>query len=192
MRTIITHFSCFVHCYFLRTQIESNSTQINTDKTSTIIMAPLLYNNEEVLVPEVNDDDIFYNIIINEEEGGEYDGDDSFTTAVCSHSFTSVVKSSSESKSRTVIRRRSVSFSNKAQVYFGSILHINDYTPTEKFNCWYGMNELRQIRKENTYILSLIVRLVPHCVGSLLSFWFSDAPLWRSPLASVGNQHVSR
>jgi hypothetical protein len=122
------------------------------DKTSTIIMALLLYN-KEVLVPEVNDDDIFYNIIIDEEEGGEYDGDESFTTTACSHSFTSVAKSGS-SNSKTV--HRSVSFSEKAQVYFSAIIHIDDYTPTEKYNCWYRIDELRQIRKENMYILSLM------------------------------------
>merc|ERR1719443_613244 len=41
---------------------------------------------------------------------------------------------------------RSVSFSEEATVR--DIIHVDDYSPSEKSDCWYGKEEKRRIRRE--------------------------------------------
>lgn len=46
----------------------------------------------------------------------------------------------------TSSKSSSVSFASEAAVH--AVLHINDYSLTERRDCWYGVEEMRQVRQE--------------------------------------------
>lgn len=61
----------------------------------------------------------------------------------------------------TVPVRRSVSFSPGAEVHFGAVIHIDDYSEAEKYDCWYHADEMREIRREVKDTVALMNRNAP-------------------------------
>jgi hypothetical protein len=57
--------------------------------------------------------------------------------------------------------RRSVSFSSDASVHLGAVMSIDDYSEEQKCECWYQVDEMREIRREVKETVALMNRNVP-------------------------------
>ena len=99
------------------------------------------------------------------------DGHAAFYTEEESSSTTMSVMSSSVSSSIaedepsslaiTPPARRTVSFSPGAAVHLGAIMHIDDYSQAEKYECWYQAVEMLEIRREVKETVALMNQNVP-------------------------------
>jgi len=99
---------------------------------------------------------------------GEEEPTDATNKSSCSSSLSSTDDDDSSSESFTTVPtgKRSVSFSAGAAVHLGAVMHVDDYSETEKYQCWYQADELREIRKEVKETVALMNQNVPIDEGS--------------------------
>lgn len=118
----------------------------------------------------------------NEEGDAAYfSGEEESSTTISSSSSSPLTSSNrdGESSSLTITRqaRRSVSFSTGASIHLGAVLNIDDYTETERCECWYQLDEMREIRRDVKDTVALMNRNVPMHELSRFSDGMNDADI---------------
>jgi hypothetical protein len=130
-------------------------------------MAPSCKNQiENGVVFYISDD-----IIRNEKEHVvEEDEEESSTSTALTVTSSSSSSSSSLSSSCLIStatnkhneqHKRSVSFSSEAAVHVGAVINIDDYTNEEKYNAYYCIDEMRNIRQEVKDTVALMNQMTP-------------------------------
>ena len=83
------------------------------------------------------------------------------STTASSFSSSSTSDESPAAPIQTPRARRSVSFSAGAAVHWGAVMNVEDYTEHEKFECWYQVEEMREIRKDVKDTIAFMNQNIP-------------------------------